>query len=58
MKVSELIEKLSKLDPKADVMVLQAVPGSQHYSSSGNYEYELTEDFKVKVITSDWVELV
>lgn len=58
MKIKDLIEKLEKLNPDASVMVLQEIPGSQHYSDNGQYEYELSEDFKVKVITDTWVELV
>lgn len=58
MKVKDLVEKLQKLNPDADVMVLQEIPGSQHYSDNGQYEYELSDDFRVKVITDNWVELV
>ena len=58
MKIIDLIEKLSKLDPQADIMVLQEIQGSQHYSDNGQYEYELSSDFKVKVISKDWIELV
>ena len=58
MKVKDLIKKLQKLNPDADVMVLLEIPGSQHYSDNGQYEYELSDDFRVKVITDNWVELV
>ena len=58
MKVKELIEKLQKFDGDAEIMVLQKVPGSHHYSDNGEPEYGLSHDFKVRVIADDWIELV
>lgn len=58
MKVKDLVEKLQKFQPDAEIMVLQKVPGSHHYSDNGEPEYGLSHEFKVRIIADDWIELV
>ena len=58
MKVKDLIKALQNLDEDADVMVLQAVSNSQHYTDSGEPEYEFSDQFKLRKISDKWVELV